>query len=88
MRKTWKAINNVLGRSQKQTSQSKFRDECGNCITNSEDISNGFNDFFVNIGPKLASEIHSTGKNYYDYLGDMKTSNMFYKFSRLPLVNS
>ena len=79
MRKTWKAINNVLGRSQKQTSQSKFRDECGNCITNSEDISNGFNDFFVNIGPKLASEIHSTGKNYYDYLGDMKTSNMFFK---------
>ena len=28
-------------------------------ITNSKDIANGFNDFFVSIGPELAKDIHS-----------------------------
>ena len=46
-------------------------------------ISNQFNDFFVNIGPKLASNIHSScknfGKNYFDYLKDPKNSSMYMK---------
>ena len=38
-----------------------------------------FNDFFVNIGPELASNIHNTGKNYYDYLEDVNPSSMYFK---------
>ena len=47
---------------------SKFKDECGSVFTDPQDILNKFNDFSVNIGPKLASNIHNTSKNYYDYL--------------------
>ena len=35
--------------------------------------------FFVNIGPKLASTIHNTGKGYMDYLQDPISSCMFMK---------
>ena len=35
--------------------------------------------FFVNVGPKLASDIQNTGKNYYDYLHNMRSSNMYMK---------
>ena len=77
MKKTWKTINNVIGKGQKQSLRHKFKDECGSILTNPQDISNKFNDFFVNIGPKLASDIHNTGKNYYDYLKDVAPSSMY-----------
>ena len=35
--------------------------------------------FFVNIGPKLASNIQNTGKNYYDYLKGVNPSSMYLK---------
>ena len=42
-------------------------------------ISDEFNDFFVNIGPQLASTIKTDGKQYYDYLKTPMTSCMFLK---------
>ena len=71
--------NSVLGRGKKQSTQNKFKDDNGNVFINPEDISNQFNDFFVNIGPKLASNIHSSGKNYYDYLKDSKNNSLYMK---------
>ena len=56
MKQTWSTINNVIGKGQKQSSYSKFKDECDNVFTNPQDISNKFNEFFVNIGPELASK--------------------------------
>ena len=79
MKQTWNTINSVLGRGKKQSTQNKFKDDDGNVVIDPESISNQFNDFFVNIGPKLASNIHSSGKNYYDYLKDPKNSNMYMK---------
>ena len=55
-------IKNVIGKGQKQSLHSKFKDECGSVFTDPQDISNKFNDFFVNIGPKLASNIQNTVK--------------------------
>ena len=79
MKQTWQAINDIIGNGRKQPSQCKFKDESNNIITNSHDISDKFNDFFVNVGPKLASSIQNTGKNYFDYLHDMKSNSMFMK---------
>ena len=55
-----------------------------NLLTNNEQISDKFNDFFfffffVNECPKLASNIQNTGKNYFDYLHDMKSNSMYMK---------
>ena len=79
MKQTWKTINNIIGRGKKQSLQSNFKDESGKVLTNPQDIANSFNDFFVNIGPKLASNIQHNGKNYYDYLQDPITSSMYMK---------
>ena len=38
----------------------------------------------MNVGPKLASGIQNTGKNYYDYLPDMRSNSMHMK----PIVAS
>ena len=48
-------------------------------ITNPQEICNQFNICFVNVGPKLASDIKNTGKNYYDYLPDVRSSSMYMK---------
>ena len=77
MKQTWSTINNVLGRGKKQSTQDKFKDDICNVITNSEEISSRFNDFFVNVGPDLASNIQNSGKNYFDYLHGIKRSSMY-----------
>ena len=84
MKETWREINTIIGKGKGQSSQSKFRGENDNVITDSQDIANHFNDFFVNVGPKLASDIQNTGKNYYDYLHNMRSSSMYMK----PIVES
>ena len=60
MRQTWKIINNVLGRVQKQSLSNQFKRDTGNIITDPTVISNEFNIFvsFVNVGSTLASQIH------------------------------
>ena len=63
---------------------SVFKDDCGDTITDPQEICNKFNDFFVNVGPKLASGIQNTGKHYYDYLPDMRSNSMYMK----PIVAS
>ena len=47
MKQTCQAINDIIGKGRRQSSQCKFKDESNNTITNSHDISDKFNDFFV-----------------------------------------
>ena len=63
----------------KQSAHNKFKDDNGNVFINPEDISNQFNDFFVNVDPKLASNIQSTGKSYFEYLKNPINSSMYMK---------
>ena len=77
MRETWKEINYIIGKGKKQSSQCKFRDDSGNVITDPQNIADQFNNFFVNVGPKLASDIQNSGKNYHEYLHERVPSSMF-----------
>ena len=79
MKQTWNTINNILGPGKKQSAHNKFKDDIGNVFIKPEDISNQFNDFFVNVGPKLASNIQSTGKSYFEYLKNPINSSMYMK---------
>ena len=83
MKQTWKDINILIGKNKKTSSQCKFQGDNG-MITDPQQISNRFNNFFVNVGPNLASEIKHDGKEYYDYLHNMATSNMYLA----PIVES
>lgn len=54
---TWKYIKEAIGEnSEKITIPSEFIHE-GRTFSSKSEVANGFNDFFVNIGPKLASKI-------------------------------
>ena len=59
MFKSWKVLKTILALN----SNSEKRQFCltinNVAVTNSIDIANGFNDFFVSIGPELAKDIHS-----------------------------
>ncbi len=79
LRKTWKTINSIIGRNKKSKIQTQFTTSQGQKISDPQIISNDFNDFFVNIGPKLASTITTDGKNYYDYLKTPLSSSMYMK---------
>jgi len=79
LRQTWRTINDIIGKTKNNSVHSKFKDESGNMLSDPKDISNKFNTFFVNIGPKLASNINNTGKKYFDYLLTANTGCMFMK---------
>ena len=60
--KQWKPINLVLQRYRKQTSTiDKLVTNDDTILTDCKDICNELNDFFVNVGPNLASKISKNG---------------------------
>ena len=63
IKQTWRNINTLLGR---HTKTSKFPDQFKNDNTifnTNKTIANGFNEYFVNVGPKLASRIPNQALN-------------------------
>ena len=57
LNKSWKIINNIIGRQkQKSNKDSKFNHN-NKTISGDSEIAQHFNDFFINIGPTLASKI-------------------------------
>ena len=64
MKETWKTLNNLLGRNKKCRLPDFFKGADGNKITDPKEIANNFNDFFTNIGNKLADKITPPDNNY------------------------
>ena len=71
-KKAWKSINSLLGRQNKPTVINELR-ECENNFTNHEDIAEGFNEYFSNIGPNLASNIDSSNYNFETHVKNAKS---------------
>ena len=56
----WENINKILGRNvHKVNIPDKINDENGVTLSSLHDIANGFNKYYVNVGPNLAKEIRS-----------------------------
>jgi hypothetical protein len=73
MRSTWKVLKNILNKNKTSNYATRFRDNNNKVYTDPIDITNGFNDFFVNIGPSLAKSINSIpGIDYSTYLSMSK----------------
>jgi hypothetical protein len=62
-KEAWKTINNLLGRQNKPIKVNELS-LSGNNLTNSEDIGEGFNEVFSNMGPDLASKIDTSNYNF------------------------
>ena len=73
---TWKIINEVLNKHEKKNSVSKIK--IGNrIIDNVQEISDHFNNFFVEIGPDLARKIPDSDKSFHEYLPNPNPNSMF-----------
>ena len=76
IKRTWSIINGIL---HTKTSKSSIPDTLkfdGNLINEPNRIANAFNNFFVNIGPTLASNIRSN-KTAAQYLKNVNPSTFF-----------
>ena len=79
IKNTWKTISSLLCKSSKKNNPIKEIKINDKLCTNQKDICNGFNSFFVNIGPKLASEINENNKiPYSSYLKKVITSEFMF----------
>ena len=71
-------VNNILGSKKNALIQVQFKNSHGENISIPQVLANDFNEvFLVNIGPKLASKINSTGKEYREYLKDPIQNSVF-----------
>ena len=76
-------MNNLLGRQNKPTVANELNLNESN-LTTPKDIAEGFNDYFSNIGPELASKIDSSYINFEMYV--INTNSEFAAFK--PVVVS
>ena len=71
LKQTWKQINLILNKNSKSHLNDIFQHE-GRFISDKNIIVNKFNDYFVNIGSQLASNIPNSSKKFSDYLTKFK----------------
>ena len=75
IKETWKILNEAIKKTNKNTEGPDFFiDSDGKLIKDKKEISNGFHNFFVNVGPKLANDIETVeNESIYKYLPEKKT---------------
>ena len=77
-KKLWSGIKSIISnKNQISNKINGIRDKNGNMISNSEEISNVFNDYFVNVADNIEKAIPRTSKSPMDYL---KASNPYSMF--------
>ena len=78
MKNTWKLLNEVINRKMKQRNFISHFNYNNNEIYDKQEIANGFNDFFVNIGPELANKIVIPENNdVLQYMNNRNVNSIF-----------
>ena len=67
LKKTWGIIKQVINKSKCSKLSSEFSHN-GSILNDKKSIANAFNDYFVNIGPTLASKISQLGIDYRNFM--------------------
>ena len=76
LRKVWAIIKNVINKNKSKKKSDQFISN-NKKITNPSEIANGFNDYFVNIGPTLAAKITSEGLSYKSFMHNDRHMSFF-----------
>ena len=84
-KQTWSLIREVIGTSKQKNQLPNFFRENGQLISDTLEIANGFNTFFSGIGPKLASEIDSSDRDYKRFLPDENPVD--FEFSKVSEID-
>ena len=85
IKETWCVIREVIGTKKQKDQIPEFFKENGQFINDYLEIANGFNTFFSQIGPKLASDIPASDTCFKDFLHD-RNDNEF-KFSKISEID-
>ena len=78
LRKSWKVLKEVLNRKKQASCYSRFLID-NTISTDKQKISNGFNDFYINVGPTLARDIPSVDCRPNDLLKDRILNHLILK---------
>ena len=62
IRNTWKLLNSLVGRTKDKSSIPDTFKHNGKTLNERSEISNGFCNYFTNIGPQLAASIDQIGR--------------------------
>ena len=78
MKKTRDLIRDILGKQKKEFVFPETFFHEGKIYNGKKEISNGFNDFFCNIGANLANELGESNKDFKNYLEDPIEQNFIF----------
>ena len=74
IKKTWSILKGIINKHRANRISSKFKVN-GKLTTDKVSIANAFNDFYINVGPNLASKISSNGSPL-DFLNEPLPDNI------------
>lgn len=83
-KEAWKTINSLLGRKTKLTTVNELSLD-GKNMTDFDEIADGFNKYFSNVGPDLARSIGTSDYNFENYI--KKTNAEFSGFNTINTSN-
>ena len=78
IKNTWKTIRELIGSKSTASDLPYIFVNEGKAYSNEGDIANGFNRFFVNVGPKLASSIPTSEKHFSTFLNEPVQQNFVF----------
>jgi len=88
VKQTWTLICDVIGsQTKKREDLPSFFKQNQDILNDPNNIANGFNDFFVGIGPQLAAEVGPTAKSYKSYMKDCGSVFSFSAISEASILD-
>ena len=79
MKKTWSLINTLIKKKKGKNNVPSVFNDGQRSYSNFSEIAEGFNDFFVNVGPRLASSIPDASKTFDEYLNEPNELNFNFR---------
>ena len=73
----WKTLNNILNKKKTDLPKQFADNMSSNIIDDPIEIATKFNDYFVNLGPKLAKNINNTNTAFDKYLTESIPNSFF-----------
>ena len=77
LKKTWSILKGIINKRKNNKTQEKFKLSDGSITSDKNNISERFNDFFVNIGNTLSRSIANVNKSPTEYMGERLSRTMF-----------
>ena len=75
MKKSWQILKDIINKKKTSKSCSRFEIN-GSYTTDKNKIADGFNKFFINVGPNLASKIPEDNRCPTSYMTNLATDNL------------